>query len=266
MNHANHPSALPQAFQQCEIEVIGMKNLLTINGYDPESMALAQGSSKPGKRKQADVWNVSSSSASTSSLLPRAQCVPVCVAQALLGAFDDLKAAMDEYKDPNPLKLPAAAPIAPTGTDAKMKAELAAKDKTIRDNSAALRFKDEELKKMQGKLESAESQLTQAEADKKDSMQAIIDGAKAQGACMHLRLHRWPSIHHAIICFLASRNRSCRSTGGRAYLPAPAEHDNEQRRAHEQHQTWCFGCRGGEDGAAPVCIGCPTDDANWSQG
>lgn len=197
---------MPQAFQQCEIEVTGAKNLLTLNEYDPESMAQAQGSSRPGKRKQADVWNVSSSSASTSSLLPRAQCVPVCVAQALLGAFDDLKAAVAEYKNPNPLaaaaKLPAAAPIAPTAllaaapiAPAQTKAELAAKDKTIRETSATLKSKDEEIKKMQDKLESAESQLAQAEVDKKDSMKAIIDGAKAQGACMHLHLATTPLQH-----------------------------------------------------------------------
>ena len=43
-------------------EVENVKYNLTLNGYDPESVAAAQASSKPGKRKAAETWNVSRSS------------------------------------------------------------------------------------------------------------------------------------------------------------------------------------------------------------
>lgn len=177
--------------------------------------------------------------------------MPVCIAQALEAAFADLKAAVEEYDNPvevvpAPTKFKAAAPIAPTALHAALpalpamtKAELAAKEKTIKSKDAALESKEEELKTMKAQLDSKEVQLTKARDDQKDSMEAIIEGAKAQGACMHLHLHWCPTIHQTIICFHASRNRSCRSTGGRACQLAPAGHDVHQRRPLEQHPLGC---------------------------
>ena len=58
----NYLPKLPQEFPRLKREVENVKYNLTLNGYDPESVAAAQASSKPGKRKAAETWNVSRSS------------------------------------------------------------------------------------------------------------------------------------------------------------------------------------------------------------
>ena len=70
-------------------------------------------------------------------------------------------------------------PPAPAALSASAKAELAAKDKTIRVTEEALQSKEQEIKHMKNELEDAIK-------EKKDSMTAIIEGAKAQGVCMHM--------------------------------------------------------------------------------
>ena len=241
----NHPSTLPQAFEGCKIEVEGSKAILTLAGYDPDSVREAQLSTRPGKRKAPEVWNVSSSSASTSSLLQRAQCVPVCIAQGLLGAFDGLKAAIDEHKKPAPPRVlsgaaklqKAVAPTAPTAlpaVPAAAKAELAAKDKAIQGREKELQSKEDELKAVKAELAAKDSQISQAQADQLKNLNVMLEGAKAQGDCMHLHLHWCPTIHHTIICFLASRNRSFPSTGGRAPQLAPGNEEIHHRHPLEQ--------------------------------
>jgi uncharacterized coiled-coil protein SlyX len=59
--------------------------------------------------------------------------------------------------------------------------QLAAKDKTIESKEAALASKELEIAAMRDKL-------NEAMEEKEKSMAAIIDGAKAQGVCMHLHL------------------------------------------------------------------------------
>lgn len=233
------------------------KAILTLNEYDPESVAAVHGSSRPGKRKGGDVWSVSSRSASKSSLLQRAQCVPVCIAQGLVASFEDYEAAIDEYKNPAAYMLAppvAAAPAAaargaaPSAklpkavkyeAPAEAKAELAAKQKAIQGMDTAIKGKDKEIAQLTQKVQAQESALVQANKDKEATMEQIIEGAKAQGACMHLRLHWCPTLNLAIICFLASRNRSCRSTAGGARQLALAEHDIHQRRPLEQRPLGC---------------------------
>jgi hypothetical protein len=184
--------------------------------------------------------------------------VPVCIAQGLVASFEDLEAAIDEYKNPASL---AAAPVAaarvaapraklPKSADkyedtaviavpAEAKAELAAKQKTIQGMDTTIKGKDKEITQLTEKLQAQESALDQAKKDKEKTMDAIIEGAKAQGACMHLRLHWCPTIHLTIICFLASRNRSCRSTVGGARQLAQEPGDVHQRRPLEQHPLGC---------------------------
>ena len=72
------PFSLPQAYDGCVKEVEEMKNRLIKNEYDPKSVANAQKSSRPGKRKEAHLWNVSRSS-HIPSTLPHFQSVPVCL-------------------------------------------------------------------------------------------------------------------------------------------------------------------------------------------
>jgi hypothetical protein len=48
-----------QAYKDLPSEFEKMKVLLTKTGYDPESVKEVQQSSRAGKRKQADTWNVS---------------------------------------------------------------------------------------------------------------------------------------------------------------------------------------------------------------
>lgn len=176
------------------------KGILLLHKYDPESVAKAQGSSRPGKRKGADVWNVSSRSASTSSLLQRAQCVPVCIAQGLVGAFEDLKQAVDEHKHPAPLatiapvaaasaKLSMATATTQAAADRTQRAELAAKDKSIKGKDIELQAKNAEVDLLMAQMEAKDMQLAQAASEKEKGMDAIIEGAKAQGACIHLHLH-----------------------------------------------------------------------------
>ena len=235
----------------------GAQTKLTLNGYDPESVAAASQSSRAGRRKMPETWNVSSSPASTPSHVQRVQCVPVCIAQALLGAFEDLKAAVEEYQKGifpvrvAPAQPKAGAPIAPKPLPAALpavpavtKAELTAKEKAIQSKDAALQSREEELKLMKVKLETKESELSQAKDEKEKSMAQLLEGARAQGACIHLRLHRCPTVHHTIVCFHASRHRSCQRTGGRDRQLAPAGLDNDQRRPHEQRplgRYWCGG-------------------------
>ena len=265
MYHINHPSTLPQVFDQCKTQVEATKAILILNEYDPESVAAVQGSSRPGKRKGVDVWSVSSRSASKSSLLQRAQCVPVCIAQGLVASFEDYKAAIDEYNNPAiadmlappvaaapaaaargaapSAKLPKAVKFEATAVKyeapAEAKAELAAKQKAIQGMDTAIKGKDKEIAQLTQKVQAQESALVQANKDKEATMEQIIEGAKAQGACMHLRLHWCPTLNLAIICFLASRNRSCRSTAGGARQLALAEHDIHQRRPLEQRPLGC---------------------------
>ena len=118
-------------------------------------------------------------------------CRSACSSQALVAAFEDFKAAVEESKrsvhivgSPAPATIaskPRPAPIAPAAQPALTK-ELAAKDKTIESKEAALASKEMEITSMRG-------QLNEAIEEKTKSMQAIIDGAKAQGVCMHLHLH-----------------------------------------------------------------------------
>ena len=143
--------------------------------------------------------------------LQRAQCVPVRIAQSLQAAFEEFKAAIGEHEEamaaplgvvaakvepkvfamqPGALSvkreaLPPALPTVPAAT----KAELAAKEKTIQGKEAALQSKNKELESMKAQLDSKESLLAKARDDQKDSLKAIIDGAMAKGACMHLHLH-----------------------------------------------------------------------------
>jgi hypothetical protein len=109
--------------------------------------------------------------------------------QALVAAFEDFKAAVEESKLPaliveeQPATVapkPRPAPIAPAAQPALTK-ELAAKDKTIESKEAALASKELEIAAMRDKL-------NEAMEEKEKSMAAIIDGAKAQGVCMHLHL------------------------------------------------------------------------------
>ena len=92
-----------------------------------------------------------------------------------------MKAAVDEHN--NPVEKPPVPvvpkPPAPAALPASTKAELAAKDKTIRVTEEALQSKEQEIKHMKNELEDAIK-------EKKDSMTAIIEGAKAQGVCMHM--------------------------------------------------------------------------------
>ena len=132
-------------------------------------------------------------------------CRSACSSQALVAAFEDFKAAVEESKrpvhivgSPAPATIaskPRPAPIAPAAQPALTK-ELAAKDKTIESKEAALASKEMEITSMRG-------QLNVAIEEKTKSMQAIIDGAKAQGVCMHLHLHLQCTIHHSVICFHA---------------------------------------------------------------
>ena len=117
-------------------------------------------------------------------------CRSACSSQALVAAFEDFKATVEESKRPvhiveeRPATIaskPRPAPIAPAAQPALTK-ELAAKDKTIESKKAALASKEMEITSMRG-------QLNEAIEEKTKSMQAIIDGAKAQGVCMHLHLH-----------------------------------------------------------------------------
>ena len=117
-------------------------------------------------------------------------CRSACSSQALVAAFDEFKAAVEEAKRPthiveappaNITSKPRFAPIAPAAQQAATK-ELAAKDKTIESQGAALASKDKEISAMRDKLNEAMEEKTK-------SLQAIIDGAKAQGVRMHLHLH-----------------------------------------------------------------------------
>ena len=110
--------------------------------------------------------------------------------QALLAAFEDFKAAIEESKRPalnveeqhaTIASKPRPAPIAPAAQPAVTK-QLAAKDKTIESKEAALASKELEIAAMRDKL-------NEAMEEKEKSMAAIIDGAKAQGVRMHLHLH-----------------------------------------------------------------------------
>ena len=92
---------------------------------------------------------------------------------------------------------------------ASVKKELAA-------NATAMQNKDAELDSKEKELLAVKAELTKAEQDKKESLTAIIEGAKAQGVCMHKCLHRRFTIHRSVICFHASRLRPCPSTAGRA--------------------------------------------------
>ena len=56
-----HTCHSPQAFTMCESELATVQTNLTATGYDPASVAQAQASSRPGKRKLPETWNVSRS-------------------------------------------------------------------------------------------------------------------------------------------------------------------------------------------------------------
>ena len=110
--------------------------------------------------------------------------------QALLAAFEDFKAAIEESKRPalnveeqhaTIASKPRPAPIAPAAQPAALTKQLAAKDKTIESKEAALASKEMEIAAIRDKLNEAMEEKTK-------SMMAIIEGAKAQGVCMHLHL------------------------------------------------------------------------------
>ena len=92
---------------------------------------------------------------------------------------------------------------------ASVKKELAANATALQNKDAALDLKEKEL-------EAVRAELQKKNAEQEKSLTAIIEGAKAQGVCMHKCLHRHFTIHRSVICFHASRLRPCPSTAGRA--------------------------------------------------
>ena len=114
-----------------------------------------------------------------------------------MAAYEDLQAAVNEYRTPIEVGPPPPRPkgnaaiIVPKGNTAAAetpqsetisKAQLAAKDKAIQVKDSALASKDKEIEAMR-------EELRQANLDKKDNLDKIIDGAKAQGVCVHLLFH-----------------------------------------------------------------------------
>ena len=201
-----------------------VKASLTTNGYDPVSVAASQQSSRPGKRKEPETWNVSCSSTfhpinPSSSVL--SVCSFACTSQALLAAWKDYTRAVTEHDNPDPAEIVVAAAkassaaaskapalSAPTALPSSVKAELAAKDKAIQSKIDALDLKEQEI-------QAVRTELSTALQEKKESFTSIIEGAKAQGMCMHMCLHQCFTIH-TFICVPTSGLRSCRSTAGRA--------------------------------------------------
>ena len=145
-------------------------------------------------------------------------CLFAYTSQALHAALEDFTTAVEEHQNPDPVEIvekkPAIiaskppAPTAPTALPSSVKAEMAAKDNAIQSKIDALEAKEQEMKAMK-------TELNAAVKDKKDSMASIIEGAKAQGMCMHMCMHVCFTIH-TFICVPTSGLRSCRSTAGRA--------------------------------------------------
>ena len=108
--------------------------------------------------------------------------------QALVAAFGDLKNAVDEHNNPVEVEMAPPTPsnpratTAPAAVPANVKSELAAKDRAIQSKDAALESKEAELKAVR-------DELAVAVKNEKESLEKIIEGAKAQGVCMHLHLH-----------------------------------------------------------------------------
>lgn len=178
-----------EAFKRSEGEVASARYALTLNGYDPESVADSQSSSRPGKRKAPETWNVRRRGSQTSTLTHSGVLsvrLYACTSQKLVAAFDDLKNAVQEFNNPVVVEVdrpappkPSSAPAAPAALPANVKSELAAKDRAIQSKDAALETKEAELKAVR-------DELAVAVKNEKESLDKIIEGAKAQGVCMHL--------------------------------------------------------------------------------
>jgi len=182
-----------------QADVVTMKATLTTHKYDPESVAAAQGSTRPGKRKLDDTWHVSSSSAIThASHLRRAQCVSVCISQQLEGAFKFLTETVAEYQKPVPAtpplaRLPLARPTAaakPTAarmaTAAKaapaVKLEANAVVKLEAKHAADLDASKAEAVKLQMELQAAYAVNTTQSETLNSQWGQMLAGARAEGA------------------------------------------------------------------------------------